>query len=60
MIRTIDGRRYTMRGTQPPTAELRKMYAAFVAKYPGTKTTFRDWLNRGRIYLDLGPVKPKP
>ena len=55
MIRTIDGRKYLMRDTRP-VKELREMYAAFVKKY-GAGTTFRQWLNRGRIYLEIKPKR---
>ena len=51
MIRTIDGRRYLMRDTRP-VKELRKMYVSFVTKY-GNSLSFHQWLNRGRIYLEI-------
>ena len=51
MIRTIDGRRYLMRDTRP-VRELRALYAAFCRKY-GAGVSFAEWLNRGKIYLEI-------
>lgn len=48
MIRKFGNHRYLMRD-QRPKAELLKMWEQFHVKYP--KTTFEEWLNRGRIYL---------
>jgi hypothetical protein len=49
---TFDGSRYLMRD-QRPKAQILQQWAAFRAKYPNTKTTFDEWLNRGRVYLRL-------
>ncbi len=49
IIRTIDGVKYLMRDPRP-VKELRRMYAAFLLKYPDSKLTIHQWLNRGRIY----------
>lgn len=46
---TDRGMKYLIRGPYT-AAQIRTLYAAFVAKYPTTKTTFREWLNRGKVY----------
>lgn len=48
------GNRYLIRGPYTAT-ELRKLYQSFLAKYPGTQTTFLEWLNRGKVYLRVTP-----
>lgn len=49
---TFDGVRYLMRDRRPK-AHILSQWAAFQAKYPNTKTTLSEWLNRGRVYLRL-------
>ena len=51
MIRTIDGRKYLMRDTRP-VAELRKLHAAYVAKYG--PADFHRWLaERGKVHIEV-------
>ena len=38
---------------QSSKAEIVKMWESFRSKYPHTKTTFVEWLNRGRVYIEI-------
>lgn len=54
-VRSIEGVKYLMRDPRP-TAELRKMYQAFVAKF-GDSLSFHQWLvERGKVYKRLNPA----
>ena len=49
---TVNGIKYLIRGNWT-VEQLESMYDSFLIKYPGTKTTYLEWLNRGHIYCKV-------